>query len=262
MLGFQSRCEAISTRGSGHLKQLTLPFEKQRGIGRRVSKPAMISCVYCGVVATTRDHTPPKVLLEEPFPPNLRTVPACQSCNAGWSLDEQYMAVVLAQVGHHPHLMEKVEPGGSIDRTLAASPGLDETVTNALKVAEDGRVWFQPDISRITRVIAKLAYGLFCLKYGHGAALKDFSVHWLAGPGEEIPQHLVAAHWVWPGIRRKRRTLVQKGVFSFLFAQSWMAGDPPLYCMMDFHETIFAAVSCPAPVGRRADKRLRSKPWK
>jgi hypothetical protein len=152
VLGFRFRREAIFTRGSGHLKQLTLPFEKQGDVSRRASKPTVINCVYCGAVATTRDHTPPKVLLEKPFPSNLRTVPACRSCNAGWSLDEQYMAVVLAQVGHHPHLLEKVEPGGSIDRTLAASPCLDETVTNALKVAEDGRVWFQ-----ISRSIGSLA---------------------------------------------------------------------------------------------------------
>jgi hypothetical protein len=243
------------------MRQLLLPFDQQEGPARRSRSP-MLLCVYCGSAASTKDHVPPKALLEKPFPVNLRTVPACRSCNGGWSLDEEYMAVVLAQVGHHPHLMQKVESGGVIDRALSASPGLDEAITSALQVAPDGRVWFQPDLGRISKITTKLAFGLFCLKYGQGAVLRDFSTHWLSGPGAEIPQRLLAAHRVWPGIRRKRRTIVQEGVFSFIFARGWMADDPPLYCMMNFHETIFAAVSCPAPIGRKADKRLRSQPWK
>lgn len=158
--------------------------------------------------------------------------------------------------------MAKIEPGGSVDRALSGSPGFDESIARALQVAEDGRIWFQPDLGRISKVTTKLAYGLFCLKYGRGTALRDFSTYWIAGPGQEMPQKVVAAHWVWPGIRRKRWTTVQTGVFSFLFAKGWLAGDPPLYCLLDFHQTIFAAVCCPAPIGRKADKRLRSKPWK
>jgi hypothetical protein len=172
------------------------------------------------------------------------------------------MAVVLAQVGHVPHLMAKVDEGGVVDRALAASPGLDAVVARALQVAQDGRVWLAPDFDRLSRIVTKIAYGLYCLKYGAARSREQFSLHWLAGPGQELPQHLVAAHFVWPGIRRKRRSVVQKGVFSFLFARGWMVGDPPLYCLMDFHDTIFAAVSCPAPAGQKADKRLRAKAWK
>ncbi|MCA3632245.1 MAG: hypothetical protein INF16_05590 [Methylobacterium sp.] len=172
------------------------------------------------------------------------------------------MAIVLAQVGHVPHLMAKVEAGGVVDRALSASPGLDAVVTHALHVAQDGRVCLAPDFDRLSRVVTKIAYGLYCLKYGASRSQEQFSLHWLAGSGQKLPQHLVAALYVWPGIRRKRRSVVQKGVFSFLFARGWMVGDPPLYCLMDFHETILAAVSCPAPIGQKADKRLRAKAWK
>ncbi|GEM_PF-1800434 len=243
------------------MTQMFLPFAAPAQNSRR-RRPSTISCVYCGAAANTRDHVPPKALLEEPRPINLRTVPACGSCNEGWSLDEEYMAVVLAQVGHHPHLMAKVEEGGAVDRALSAAPGLDEIITKSLSPGDDGRVWFQPDIDRISRITTKVAFGLYCLRYGRGASLQDFSTHWIAGPEQEVPQHLVAAQWIWPGLRRKRWTTVQKGAFGFLFAKGWMVGDPPLYCMLDFHETIFAAVSCPSAVGRKSNQRLRSRPWK
>ena len=42
-------------------------------------------CVYCGNAAGTRDHVPPKVLLDEPYPPDLPPVPACDECNNRFS---------------------------------------------------------------------------------------------------------------------------------------------------------------------------------
>jgi hypothetical protein len=204
---------------------------------------------------------PPKALLEKPWPPNFRTVPACAACNASWSLDEQYFAVALAQVGHVPHLMAKLEPGGTVDRALQAAPLLDDHITSSLTPGEDGRVWFTVDLSRIGRVVTKIAYGLYCLRYGPGAPFEAFAPIWLSGPGQEPPQFVVAAMWNWPGIRRKRWTVVQKDVFSFLFAKGWMASDPPLYCLMNFHHTILAAVACPPSVGKRKSERLRSRSW-
>lgn len=219
-----------------------------------------VSCIYCGNSANTRDHAPPRGILEQPLPSNLRTVPACQTCNAGWSKDEEYLAVILAQIGERPHLMAKLEPGGKVDRALSKSPGLDETITKALSVVGE-RVYLTPDFKRIDPILRKIAYGLYVLRYGRGAKFDGFSVCSISGPGEEIPGHLVAAQWNWPGQRRKRWTVVQEGVFSFMFARGWMVHEPSLYCLLDMHETIFSAVSCPPPSGRRSTARLRSKPW-
>lgn len=157
--------------------------------------------------------------------------------------------------------MAKVEPGGVIDRTLSASPLLDDRIIDSLAIGEDGRVSFQPELDRIARITTKIAFGLFCLKYGPGPALPEFSTPWISGPEQQLPPHLVAAQWVWPGVRRKRWTTVQEDIFGFLFAKGWTTEDPPLYCMIELHRTIFAAVRCPAPVGRRKESRLRAKPW-
>ena len=55
-------------------------------------------CVYCGGKPTTRDHVPSKVLLDEPFPPDLPVVEACEVCNNGFSLDEQYLACLVEAI--------------------------------------------------------------------------------------------------------------------------------------------------------------------
>ena len=220
-----------------------------------------MSCIYCAAEAKTRDHVPPKCLLETPQPLNLRVVPSCQACNSGWALDEQYFAIVLAHVGDRPHLSAKLEEGGSVDRALEYAPKLDDKIIASLNTTADGRIFFEPDIARIGRIAAKVAFGLFCLQYGPGTKLGDFSTSWVSGPGHELPQHLIAAQWNWPGIRRKRWTHVQKNIFSYLFAKGWMVNDPPLYCLINFHETVVAAVSCPAGIGRPKQRRLRAKPW-
>jgi hypothetical protein len=242
------------------MKQLQLlpaapPTKK---LARKTPAPV---CIYCGLPGDTRDHVPPRLLLEKPFPPDLRIVPACRTCNEGWSLDEEYFAVILAHVGQHPLLEAKIENEGKIDRALADSEGLDQAIINSLQITEDGRVQILPDMDRIGRIATKIAFGLYCLEYGHTRSLRDFSINWISTPDQDIPQHIVAAHSVWPGNRLKRRIAVQPGIFSFLFAKGSTSGEPPLYCFLEFYSTILIAVSCPAPVGARTDNRLHSKPW-
>lgn len=52
-------------------------------------------CLYCGGPPETREHVPPKVLLDRPFPDNLPVVEACYECNNKFSKDEEYLACLL-----------------------------------------------------------------------------------------------------------------------------------------------------------------------
>jgi hypothetical protein len=55
------------------------------------------TCGYCAKQRKlTRDHIPPKLLLEQPYPPNLLTVPACYECNQSFMKDDEYTRTVLA----------------------------------------------------------------------------------------------------------------------------------------------------------------------
>ena len=52
-------------------------------------------CVYCGEMADTREHCPPKAFLRKPYPTDLPTMPACLKCNNGFSADERYASNVI-----------------------------------------------------------------------------------------------------------------------------------------------------------------------
>jgi hypothetical protein len=236
--------------------QRALPWAPNSG--RRVRPDGL--CIYCPNPADTRDHVPPKCLLEEPWPPNLRHVPSCSRCNGLWSKGEEYLIAVLANIGSTPALQAKVEVGGKVDRALQNSPAFDNLLINSLQVTADGRVHMRVDLERTGEVLRKIAYGLFCLRYGQSRPMTDFRIHWF-GPEESIaPPSVEAAQWYWPGLRRKKWTVVQAGIFEFLFAKGWMVEDAPLICLMRLHCTLLAAVSCPAPSARKG-RQLSQKAW-
>ncbi len=54
-------------------------------------------CAYCGQRRKlTADHVPPRLLLEQPFPPDLWVVPACAVCNQSFKADDEYTRTILA----------------------------------------------------------------------------------------------------------------------------------------------------------------------
>ncbi len=102
-------------------------------------KPRRV-CAYCGEERKlTRDHVPPKVLLAEPFPPNLITVPACDDCNQGFKADDEYTAVVAAM-----DLRAQNHPSGRT-RWQSLARGLNKPGSEAFRAAiarqqETGRI--------------------------------------------------------------------------------------------------------------------------
>ena len=127
-------------------------------------------CTYCGANATTRDHVPPRLLLEHPFPRNLRPVPSCLDCNQGASKDEEYFLALIAQTSPSPYLCAKLEPGGTLDRAFLRSPAFEQRFLDAINVDEQtGKPFLnleREELLRVSRVVKKIAIGLFSLKYG------------------------------------------------------------------------------------------------
>jgi len=246
-----------------HPRQLRLPFANRTGALARTSeneRSTHKSCVFCRGFATTHDHIPPRGLLKKPYPQNLFTVPSCHRCNNAYSVDEEYVQIVLAQIGVTPNLSEKIEEGGTIDRALRRSPALEKRIFQGLSVAEDGRVMFAPDINRIANVASKVACGLHWHRYGKAYGIDKFRTLEILGPGDEPSSSLISSTHFWPGFRSKKWNVLQNGVFSYLFAKGWMAGDPPLYCVMNFSDTITCAVGCPPKSGfRRRHRHPRSR---
>jgi len=115
-------------------------------------------CVYCSANPSSRDHVPPKVFLDEPYPPDLAVVDACNKCNTGYSLDEQYLACFLETV-----LCGTSEPSRlhrpKIRRILTDDVRLRLRIASSGKTDSSGELSWLPEVDRVKRVITKLARG-------------------------------------------------------------------------------------------------------
>ncbi|MCK4374276.1 MAG: hypothetical protein KAX19_03070, partial [Candidatus Brocadiae bacterium] len=115
-------------------------------------------CVYCGGQPDTRDHVPPKVLLDEPYPSQLPVVGACERCNAGFSLDEQYLSCFLECV-----ICGTVEPTGvqrlNVGRILSENAALQHRIEACQRKDDRGNLVWEPEVDRVQRVVTKLGRG-------------------------------------------------------------------------------------------------------
>ena len=114
-------------------------------------------CVFCGGPNETSDHTPSRVLLDEPYPDNLGTSPACLSCNNGFSADEAYLACLLECVAARSAVPAAFERQ-KIARMVEGNSGLAARLVGARQETEAG-VTFDVDHDRIRNVVIKLARG-------------------------------------------------------------------------------------------------------
>jgi len=93
-------------------------------------------CIYCNTsIADTVDHIPPKLLLSQPYPDNLLTVPSCFKCNSSFQKHDEYTRVIasvdIRNANHQtvkvnmPAIMRSLEKHAA-DRPQSASEMLAE----------------------------------------------------------------------------------------------------------------------------------------
>lgn len=122
-------------------------------------------CVYCGGGIESVDHVPSRTLLDEPYPPNLPTVDACEECNGGFSLDEEYLACFLAcTIAGSTAPEAQTRP--SVRRKLIEKPQLRALIESQRVVSADGSVRWKPDESRVENILVKLARGHMAFEEG------------------------------------------------------------------------------------------------
>jgi hypothetical protein len=105
----------------------------------------------------TREHVPPRVFLDKPYPSNLPVVEACKDCNNGFSLDEEYLSCLLECVISGSTDPEKLHRE-NISRKVAESPSLAKRLRDAFK-QEDGETSFEVEYDRVKSVVEKVAKG-------------------------------------------------------------------------------------------------------
>lgn len=214
------------------------------------------SCIYCGSKATTRDHVPPRLLLERPFPKNLHTVPSCLDCNRGASKDEEYFLALIAQVSQSPNITAKLEPGGTLDRAFTRSPALEQRFLDAIGIDENtGQPFIHPELPRVARIVKKIALGLFELKYKWSPPLEaaHFANLFPSETQDARPLPYFLATFT-ERFNPKRWNTVQSGVFSYIFVRD-PTHSSTVWCMMDFHGSFWGIVHLP----RMHTGRIRSK---
>lgn len=95
--------------------------------------------------------------MDPPLPSYLPVVAACNDCNSGFSLDEEYLACLIECVlagSTNPDLVRRER----IAKTLRHSSALRARMEKA-KYQEDGRTHFAIEPDRVKRVLTKLAKG-------------------------------------------------------------------------------------------------------
>ncbi len=122
-------------------------------------------CVYCGADPDPRDHVPPKVLLDDPLPPDLPVVQACSTCDGGFSLDEEYLACFPECV-----------LSGSTDPELLSRHKIKSILTRKVKLARriqfncrtsgHGTLTWEPEEHRVRNVVIKPARGHAAFELG------------------------------------------------------------------------------------------------
>ncbi len=114
-------------------------------------------CIYCGGIPGTHEHVPSEIFLDEPYPANLITLPACEPCNNGFSKDELYLACVLECVICGSTDPSKVRRP-KVRESLANQPLLCKCIERSRIDSNDTPRWsVQP--KRVARIVEKLARG-------------------------------------------------------------------------------------------------------
>lgn len=124
-------------------------------------------CAYCGGSPATRDHVPPRIFLDLPYPDNTPVVGACIDCNKGASLDEQYVACLLEVAAYgsaEPNALRRQK----IARTLTKRPLLAAKLASSLRPNGEFAV-SQEDGARLSAVFEKIARGLWTYEAGETA---------------------------------------------------------------------------------------------
>ena|SRR5579864_691359 len=134
-------------------------------------------CTYCGETgALTSDHPIPRNLFPKPRP-DLITVPSCQDCNNGFSLNDEYLRLVLVSrhdTFKHPDAqgvwgaamrgLSRPDQLGLAKRFLSRAREVNVSTAAGLHLGRAGV--FEPDISRIEAVAVRAVKGLFFNEYG------------------------------------------------------------------------------------------------
>jgi len=188
-------------------------------------------CVYCGGNPETKEHAPPKVFLDEPYPSNLGVVAACQKCNQGYALDEEYLACFIECV-----VCGSVEPDSMRRAKIAKAlkqPKLAARILRAKSIVNGEMLW-TVEIDRVSRILQKLAishidYELSLQPAGE-VFVKFFPLHCLSVEDQTLFfEDKTSPVQSWPEVGSRAFINVSKGDFEQTGFERWRCVQPERY---------------------------------
>lgn len=156
-------------------------------------------CAYCGseVDRTDRDHVFPSCL----YPKSKShshvqrlTIPACKSCNNGWSDDEAHFRNVMLAAGEPNSVVHELL-NYKVKRSFTKVDGrrrFDDLVSLMKPVVHKGKdrhMIYPAEDPRILRIVRKIIRGL-CHHHGAGSAMEDGRV-WVDILRYRIPEGIL-----------------------------------------------------------------------
>ncbi|GIO70386.1 hypothetical protein [Paenibacillus cookii] len=127
-------------------------------------------CIYCGEVADSREHIPPKVFLTSPFPDNLGIVPACRQCNKSFSNDEVFLSILIEMLKRRC-FYPVCEYSSEVERRMNYNKKIVSDIENVL---QDNDASYFDD--RIQRVLHKLALGHSVFEISEGYCIEKGTI--------------------------------------------------------------------------------------
>jgi hypothetical protein len=201
-------------------------------------------CIHCGQwivdLESSRDHVPSKSLLLRPPPPNLPVVRVCKSCNAGFSLDEQYLVAFLGSVlagSTEPDRQKHPEAARILQRNPKLRARIESAKSEFQTHGGEFRIAWKPEAARIERVIVKNARGHVFYEIGEPMLDHPKSVHFAPLESLTLEQRTdfetlhFGSGWPEVGSRMMTRVLtgqdlvhgwvmVQEGIYRYAVAQT------------------------------------------
>ena len=235
-----------------------------------------------------------------PLPSNLITLPACKSCNNGFSFDENVIRALLAAVGTHPRLVEERSPGEWLERTLELSPKI-RAILELAKQADGSYQTSGQLLESFTKVFFKTSQGLFYGLYDRVVAAEDLLLLRVEDQRQTKPEEVIIQ------LRPNPLIDITDSPLSELSPHSWHTREPVYFmnlvdpatgktsqrifrlvrdtpvewvrfqsdtfgaafvkcdgdrcaCVIDLWNTLVVAVSAPWPDGRGPLRRGRKNP--
>lgn len=140
-------------------------------------------CYLCHGDPATRDHVPPRVFLDEPYPENLPVVGCCRDCNEGASQDEEYVACLLEAAACGTGDPSRIVRG-KISRILTERPALASRISTSF--GPDG--YLAAEWNRVLTVVDKIGRALWTFESGEttGGMLTTIDVDPIANMSDQV----------------------------------------------------------------------------